>query len=56
MARRRRGEDRLTKILAGLILLAFITVCVGLNLAHSKLVYGNYRCAFAHCRIVEVQR
>lgn len=44
----------MAKVLAGLFIAAFFAVCVGAGLVHSKLVYGNYRCAFAHCRVVQV--
>lgn len=42
----RRHAD---KILAGVLIVAFLALNVGIALVHSKLVYGNYSCAFAHC-------
>lgn len=35
-----------------MVTLLLLAVSVGMDLLRSQLVYGNYKCAFAHCIIV----
>lgn len=42
---------QLTEWLVILLVFAFPVLLMGSALAYAKLVYGDYRCAFAECRI-----
>lgn len=39
-------------VLAGLLLLLFVAACVGIGVAWNQWLYGDWHCAFIHCRKV----
>lgn len=49
--RKRRRDERIAKAAVGVLVMALVALCVAVDLVHAKLVYHDYRCAFAHCRI-----
>ena len=50
---RKRKDDWVVKLFAALMIAGFFALSVVGGLIHSKIVYGNYKCAFAHCVVVK---
>lgn len=50
----RKQHERQLRWIAALILLTLAAIAIGIELGRAAFIYGDWRCAFADCRITVV--